>query len=132
MNEIHLLLCREKIPHEVRDYANDLHCGGWVDFGDFSRKCDGEGAKNFFRNALCQGRVFLPVLSMGSYFPVDGRESCTKKVLEKITLIFGIGLCPISKKSKSFWICWGQSILKPAVIAMECAMTASIFYLRNN
>ena len=52
--------------------------------------------KNFFRSALCQGRVFLPVLLMGSYFPVDGRESCTKKALEKITLIFGIGLCPIS------------------------------------
>ena len=67
--KIHLLLCREKIPHEVRDYANDLHCGGWVDFGDFSRKCDGEGAKKLFQKCSVPRQGFFTSIVDGKLFP---------------------------------------------------------------
>lgn len=36
------------IPFEVRDYLNDLHCDGWVDYGDFSKKHDPAEAKKVF------------------------------------------------------------------------------------
>lgn len=36
------------IPHEFRDYHDNPHCGGWVDFGDFSHKRSKEDAKKLF------------------------------------------------------------------------------------
>lgn len=36
------------IPHELRDYYENLHCNGWVDFGDFSHKRSPEEAKELF------------------------------------------------------------------------------------
>jgi len=38
------------IDCEVRDYTNDLHCGGWVDFGDLTLKHSDTEGKLMFEN----------------------------------------------------------------------------------
>jgi hypothetical protein len=48
LREFGELLKQNGIPHELRDYHDDPHCGGWVDFGDFSHKRDLNEAKRLF------------------------------------------------------------------------------------
>lgn len=47
-HEICKILKENGIPYELRDYYDNPHCGGWVDFGDFSHKRDLEEAKKLF------------------------------------------------------------------------------------
>ena len=44
-SEICKILNENDIPNEFRDYHDNLHCGGWVDFGNFEHKRDLEEAK---------------------------------------------------------------------------------------
>lgn len=46
--DIGRILSENGIPHELRDYHDNPHCGGWVDFGDFSHKRDYKEAKKLF------------------------------------------------------------------------------------
>lgn len=61
-------LIENEINCEVRDYANNLHCGGWVDFGDYTLKHSAmEGIKMFekcsvprqgYFTSICDGNLF--------------------------------------------------------------------------
>lgn len=57
------------IPYEVRDYSVDLHCDGWVDYGDFSRKHDPAGAKKLFDACMVPKLDFFACLVNGKLFP---------------------------------------------------------------
>lgn len=49
LQEIGEKLRQYGIPHELRDYYENLHCDGWVDFGDFSHKRSPEEARKLFQ-----------------------------------------------------------------------------------
>ena len=55
--EIGDLLTQYNIPHELRDYYKDLHCDGWVDFGDFSLKRSPEEGKKLFQKCALPSKL---------------------------------------------------------------------------
>ena len=57
------------IKHEIRDYASDLHCGGWVDFGDLSLKHDDQEAKQLFDKCAVPRQGFFISVVDGKLFP---------------------------------------------------------------
>lgn len=63
--------CLEKagLSFEVRDYSEDLHCDGWVDYGDFDKKYDTEGAKRKFEECMVPKLDFFICLVDGKLFP---------------------------------------------------------------
>jgi len=57
------------IPYEVRDYSENLHCDGWVDYGDFSKKHEPVEAKKLFDNCMVTKLNFFTCLVDGKLFP---------------------------------------------------------------
>ena len=57
------------IPHEIRDYTDHLHCGGWVDFGDFSYKHDDTAAEQLFKKCSVPRQGFFTSIVDGKVFP---------------------------------------------------------------
>lgn len=57
------------VPFEVRDYSGNLHCDGWVDYGDFQRKHDDEGAQKLFNACMVPKLGFFTCLVNGKLFP---------------------------------------------------------------
>lgn len=58
-----------KIPVEVREYADNLHCNGWVDYGDFNRKHGPEAAQALFRACMVPKLDFFTCMVDGVLFP---------------------------------------------------------------
>lgn len=58
-----------KISFEVRDYSENLHCNGWVDYGDFSKKHDTVGAKELFDACMVPRLGFFTCMVNGVLFP---------------------------------------------------------------
>lgn len=57
LGEIGEILKEYNIPHELRDYYQDLHCDGWVDFGDFKLKRSREEAIELFQKCAFPSRL---------------------------------------------------------------------------
>jgi len=57
------------IPFEVRDYSENLHCDGWVDYGDFRKKHDPAGARKLFNACMIPKLDFFACLVDGKLFP---------------------------------------------------------------
>ena len=68
-DEIATYLKKAGIRHEIRDYTNNLHCGGWVDFGDLSLKHDDDEAKKLFKKCSVPRQGFFTSLVDGKIFP---------------------------------------------------------------
>ncbi len=77
IQEIKALLVKYEIPHEIRDYYNDWHCGGWVDFGDFSqRKDDKESIKTFKKCSIPQAQSFCFRFCKGKIYACGQSMHC--------------------------------------------------------
>lgn len=57
------------IPFEARDYSKNLHCDGWVDYGDFRKKHNSIGAKKLFDACMVPKLDFFTCLVNGKLFP---------------------------------------------------------------
>lgn len=57
------------IPFEIRDYSGDLHCDGWVDYGDLSRKHDPKAARALFDACMVPKLDFFVCMVDGVLFP---------------------------------------------------------------
>jgi len=57
------------VPFEVRDYSGNLHCDGWVDYGDFRKKHDPAEAKQLFDRCMIPKLDFFACLVNGKLFP---------------------------------------------------------------
>ncbi|MDR1377852.1 MAG: hypothetical protein LBJ36_02210 [Synergistaceae bacterium] len=57
------------VNSEVRDYTDDLHCGGWVDFGDLTLKYDDLGGKRMFEKCSVPRQGFFTSICDGKLFP---------------------------------------------------------------
>lgn len=62
-------LAAAAIPHEVRDYTEDLHCCGWVDYGDFTHRHSVEEAQALFDACAVPRLNFFLCLVDGRLFP---------------------------------------------------------------
>ena len=51
-NQIFAQLQDAAVPCELRDYSADLHCDGWVDYGDISLKHSQEEAQRIFKKCM--------------------------------------------------------------------------------
>lgn len=58
-----------QIPFEIRDYSGDLHCDGWVDYGDLSQKHDPEAARALFNACMVPKLDFFVCMVDGVLFP---------------------------------------------------------------
>lgn len=57
------------IPFEVREYSDNPHCDGWVDYGDLSRKHDRAAARALFSRCMVPQLDFFVCLVDGVLFP---------------------------------------------------------------
>ncbi|TWH60038.1 Molybdenum cofactor biosynthesis enzyme [Desulfitobacterium sp. LBE] len=57
------------VPFELRDYSGDLHCDGWVDYGDFSRKHSNTEARQLFHKCMVPKLGFFTCMVGGLVFP---------------------------------------------------------------
>lgn len=57
------------IPFEVREYTDNPHCDGWVDYGDFSRRHDPEAARALFSRCMVPKLDFFVCMVDGVLFP---------------------------------------------------------------
>lgn len=57
------------IPFEVREYTDNPHCDGWVDYGDFSRKHSPEAAQALFSRCMVPKLDFFICMVDGILFP---------------------------------------------------------------
>ncbi len=57
------------IPVEIRDYSDDFHCDGWVDYGDLSRKHSEEEARRLFEKCMIPKLGFFTCMVGGMIFP---------------------------------------------------------------
>jgi len=77
--EIGDLLSQYNIPHELRDYYKDLHCDGWVDFGDFTLKRTPEEGKKIFQKCAFPNRLnFCIKIFDGRIDPCSQSMHCMK------------------------------------------------------
>lgn len=57
------------VPGERRDYSEDLHCDGWVDYGDLSLKHSREEAEKLFHKCMIPKLGFFTCMSNGHIYP---------------------------------------------------------------
>lgn len=57
------------IQCELRNYSTDLHCDGWVDYGDLSLKHSREEAKKLFQKCMVPKLGFFTCMTNGMIFP---------------------------------------------------------------
>lgn len=57
------------IPYEVREYTDNPHCDGWVDYGDLSRKHGPEAARALFSRCMVPKLDFFACMVDGVLFP---------------------------------------------------------------
>lgn len=57
------------IPCELRNYSTELHCDGWVDYGDLSLKHSEEDAKKLFKKCMVPKLGFFTCMTNGMIFP---------------------------------------------------------------
>lgn len=57
------------IPCQLRNYSNDLHCDGWVDYGDLSLKHNNFDARNLFNKCAVPKLGFFTCITNGRIFP---------------------------------------------------------------
>lgn len=74
------------IPSELRDYSEDIHCDGWVDYGDLSLKHTREEAKELFKKCLVPKLGFFTCMVNGILFP------CARARLLYEKFINGVGV----------------------------------------
>lgn len=80
--EIGKLLEEYDIPHELRDYYKDLHCDGWVDFGNFDKeRTPEEGRKTFQKCAFPKQLNFCIKIFDGRIDPCAQSLHCMRKGL---------------------------------------------------
>lgn len=63
------LLNEAGILHELRDYSGDLHCDGWVDYGDLRRKHSDSEARKLFHKCVVPKLGFFSCIVNGHIFP---------------------------------------------------------------
>lgn len=68
-DEIDSSLSDAGIPHEIRDYSNELHCGGWVDFGELSKKHNDFAAREVYNKCVVPKLGFWSCMVDGRIFP---------------------------------------------------------------
>lgn len=57
------------VPFELREYAEDPHCDGWVDYGELSRRHTPEEAQALFSRCIVPRLDFFVCLVDGVLFP---------------------------------------------------------------
>lgn len=57
------------IPFEVREYSDNPHCDGWVDYGDLSQKHGPEAARALFSRCMVPKLDFFVCMVDGVLFP---------------------------------------------------------------
>lgn len=72
------ILSQNTIPHIVRNNNCDAHCGGWIDFGDFStRLFEGQDVpKQFEKCAIPQKMHFCYTIKHGEIHPCGPSYRC--------------------------------------------------------
>lgn len=60
---------QNRIPHELRNYSTDLHCDGWVDYGDFTLKHGKTAAAELYRRCGVTKLGFFTCMVDGRIFP---------------------------------------------------------------
>lgn len=78
VNEIDQVLKNFDINYRIRKYfGDDAHCGGWVDFGDFSQKCfnEDEMEKLYAKCALPQKLKCFQITN-GEMYPCSRSRRC--------------------------------------------------------
>lgn len=72
------------IPFSLRDYSVDLHCDGWVDYGDFSKKHSLEEAKKVFKKCAIPQLDFFTCMVDGKIFPCSRARLLYENNIESV------------------------------------------------
>ncbi|MDR0920465.1 MAG: 4Fe-4S cluster-binding domain-containing protein, partial [Oscillospiraceae bacterium] len=68
-NEIINLLTENNISHTLRDYSENIHCNGWVDYGDLSLKHTKEEARELYNRCMVPKLGFFTCMVEGNIYP---------------------------------------------------------------
>lgn len=91
------------VPFEVRDYTNSLHCDGWVDYGDFSKKHDAPEAQALFKKCMVPRLHFFTCMVDGVLFPCARARLLYEQGITKDCLNIMDGPCSdIREKLRQF------------------------------
>lgn len=90
-----------QIAHELRDYSGDLHCDGWVDYGDLTCKHSKEEARLVFQKCAVPKLGFFSCMVNGHIFPCARARLLYEKSILDITVdIFDEELSEVGKKAR--------------------------------
>lgn len=89
------------IPCEQRDYSEDLHCDGWVDYGDLTPKNNKKEATELFHKCMVPKLGFFSCMVNGKVFPcARARLLYEKGILTVCANIFDEKLSNSGKKKR--------------------------------
>ena len=94
-------LQQSDIPCELRNYSTDLHCDGWVDYGDLSLKHSREDAKNLFQKCMVPKLGFFTCMTNGMLFPCARARLLYEHFIADISIdLFDPALTDEGKKAR--------------------------------
>ena len=89
------------IPCELRDYSDDVHCDGWVDYGDLSLKHTREEARNLFKKCIVPKLGFFTCMVNGILFPCARARLLYEKMISGVCVdLFDPELTDEGKKAR--------------------------------
>lgn len=99
--DVYKRLTHHKISSEVRDYSDNLHCDGWVDYGDLSLKHTKEEAKKIFNKCLVPKLGFFTCMVNGIIFPCARARLLYEKLITEVAVdLFDPELTEKGKKAR--------------------------------
>ena len=99
--EVSEILKLTELAFELRDYSTDLHCDGWVDYGDFTLKHTKEEAKQIFKNCAVPKLGFFSCMVNGIIFPcAKARLLYERFILNNSVDLFDDALTENGKKAR--------------------------------
>lgn len=100
------------IPSELRDYSDDIHCDGWVDYGDLSLKHTREEAKDLFKKCLVPKLGFFTCMVNGILFPCARARLLYEKFINNVGVdLFDPELTVQGKKARMCSLLDGKEVV---------------------
>ncbi|HWQ30220.1 MAG TPA: glycosyltransferase [Negativicutes bacterium] len=99
--DVSRLLKEAGVPFELRDYAGDLYCDGWVDYGDLRRKHSSAEARILFHKCMVPKLGFFSCMVNGRIFPCAKARLLYEKGIADVSVdIYDPELTETGKKAR--------------------------------
>lgn len=76
----------EGVPFELRDYSTELHCDGWVDYGDLTLKRSKGEARKLYKKCLVPKLGFFSCMVNGRIFPCARARLLYENALANVSM----------------------------------------------